>query len=196
MLTKDIFERAVNHHFVTLQQVKELWFEISEAVNLIHKSIQNEGNFFLCGNGGSAADCQHIAAEFTGRFVRERRGLRAISLTTDTSAITSISNDFGYEKVFARQLEALGRNGDILLCISTSGTSKNVVEAAECARLLNITTISLTGNEGGPLRKISDLNINVDCQDTARIQEMHILIGHIICEYIDFLFDNAGNGND
>ena len=142
----------------------------------------------LCGNGGSAADAQHIAAELTGRYKTERGALAGIALTTDTSALTAIGNDYGYEFVFSRQLEALGREGDLLIAISTSGNSGNVVKALELARKIGIKTIGLSGRTGGAMNELCELNLVVPSNDTPRIQEMHIMIGHIICQAIDDAF--------
>ena len=142
----------------------------------------------LCGNGGSAADAQHIAAELTGRYKTERDALAGIALTTDTSALTAIGNDYGYEFVFSRQLEALGREGDLLIAISTSGNSGNVVKALELARKIGIKTIGLSGRTGGAMNELCELNLVVPSNDTPRIQEMHIMIGHIICQAIDDAF--------
>ena len=142
----------------------------------------------LCGNGGSAADAQHIAAELTGRYKTERGALAGIALTTDTSALTAIGNDYGYEFVFSRQLEALGREGDLLIAISTSGNSGNVLKALELARKIGIKTIGLSGRTGGAMNELCELNLVVPSNDTPRIQEMHIMIGHIICQAIDDAF--------
>ena len=142
----------------------------------------------LCGNGGSAADAQHIAAELTGRYKTERGALAGIALTTDTSALTAIGNDYGYEFVFSRQLEALGRKGDLLIAISTGGNSGNVVKALELARKIGIKTIGLSGRTGGAMNELCELNLVVPSNDTPRIQEMHIMIGHIICQAIDDAF--------
>lgn len=151
----------------------------------IYTALENGNKIILFGNGGSAADAQHIAAEFTGRFVRERKALSAIALTTDTSALTAIGNDYGFEFIFSRQLEALANTGDILIGLSTSGNSSNVLNAFKKGRSLGTINIGLTGREGGEMNLLSDINIIVPSTTTARIQEMHILIGHIICEYID-----------
>ena len=140
------------------------------------------------GNGGSAADAQHIAAELTGRYKTERGALAGIALTTDTSALTAIGNDYGYEFVFSRQLEALGREGDLLIAISTSGNSGNVIKALELARKIGIKTIGLSGRTGGAMNELCELNLVVPSNDTPRIQEMHIMIGHIICQAIDDAF--------
>ena len=143
---------------------------------------------FLCGNGGSAADAQHIAAEMVCRFETQRRGLPAIALTTDTSALTAIGNDFGYEQVFARQVEALARPGDLLIGISTSGNSHNVIAAVEQANQMGVVTLGLLGGEGGALVNLVAHALVVPVQETARVQECHILIGHIWCAMIDAAF--------
>lgn len=138
-----------------------------------------------CGNGGSAADSQHMAAEFVGRFRRERRGLPSIALTTDTSILTSVSNDFGFEEVFRRQVEAHCLPGDILVGITTSGTSRNVCSALRTARELGALTVAFTGADGGTAGTLADLTLRVPSKNTARIQEAHILCGHILCDWVD-----------
>jgi D-sedoheptulose 7-phosphate isomerase len=143
------------------------------------------GKILLAGNGGSAADAQHIAAEFTGRFETERRALPAIALTTDTSALTAIGNDYGFERIFSRQVQALGQGGDVLMVISTSGNSPNLLRAVEVAHEKGLQTIGLLGKNGGVLREVVSLSLIIPSGVTARIQEMHILIGHLICSYID-----------
>ena len=158
---------------------------IVAAGEAIIACFQRGGKLLLFGNGGSAADAQHIAAEFVGRFVRERRSLPAIALTTDTSALTAIGNDYGYEHVFARQIEGLGQAGDIALAISTSGRSPSVLRAVEAARVLGMTTIGLTGGDGGPLAQAVDIAIVVPPAKTARIQECHLAIEHILCELVE-----------
>jgi D-sedoheptulose 7-phosphate isomerase len=185
-MSLQLIEKAIATHAETLQQVKEhMSRKILDAGALVIKTIQNGGTIFLCGNGGSAADAQHIAAEFTGRFVKERRGLPAIALTTDTSALTAIGNDYGYVSVFARQLESLARTGDLLIAISTSGNSENVNKALETAKEKGLVTIGLSGKSGGEMNRLCDCNLVVPSAITARIQEMHILIGHMICEMVD-----------
>jgi D-sedoheptulose 7-phosphate isomerase len=152
-------------------------------------STLKKGNkVLLAGNGGSAADAQHIAAELSGRFVKERRALPGIALTTDTSALTSIANDYGYEYVFSRQVEALAKPGDLFIGISTSGNSQGILNAFDAARKLECTTLGLSGRSGGKMNGICDLNIIVPSEITARIQEMHILIGHILCKAVDEAF--------
>lgn len=148
-------------------------------------TFQRGGKVLLCGNGGSAADAQHIAAEFVSRFRRERRGLPAIALTTDTSILTAIGNDYGYERVFARQVEALGQPGDVVVGISTSGASASVLAAMRAARERGMTTIGLTGATGGLLVGHVDMCLCVPSQNTARIQEVHITVAHVVCEIVE-----------
>lgn len=161
---------------------------IAAAAELMRDAVLAGKKVLLCGNGGSAADAQHIAAELVGRFVLERRPLPAIALTTDTSALTAIANDYGYEHVFARQVEALGAPGDVLVAITTSGTSRNVVLAAEAARRLGMRVIGLTGARGAAFVAGCDAGVAVPSTNTARIQECHITIGHLLCEVLDEAF--------
>lgn len=155
------------------------------AADLMTRSLARGGKLMFCGNGGSAADSQHLAAEFTGRFVRDRRPLAAIALSTDTSALTSIANDYAFEEIFERQVDALGRPGDCLVGISTSGNSGNVVRAFAAARRQGMTTIGLLGRDGGRLATLSDVRIVVPSNTTARIQEAHIFIGHNLCALVE-----------
>lgn len=143
---------------------------------------------FFCGNGGSAADAQHLAAEFVGRFQRERRPLPAMALTTNSSLLTAIANDYGYEQVFSRQIQAFAKPDDILLGISASGNSPNVVRALQAARILGVYTVGLTGRSGGKLKEHADLLLNVPSDQTPRIQETHILLGHIYCDLVERLW--------
>lgn len=162
---------------------------IATAAARITACLRSGGKLLLCGNGGSAADAQHLAAELTGRFSKApRRGLPAIALTTDTSALTAIANDFSFNEVFSRQVEALGRPGDVLLAISTSGSSPNVLRAAAVGRTLGLFIIGLTGESDSPLRLASDLCVRTPGTTSERIQELHITIGHILCELIDAAF--------
>ena len=161
---------------------------VSSAIDIIGSSLVAGGQLLIAGNGGSAADAQHIAAELTGRFLRERRPLRAIALHANTSALTAIGNDYGFEHVFARELSAHARPGDILLAISTSGNSRNILRAIEVARKRDVTVIGLTGESGGEMRAACDLCLCVPSGTTARIQEMHITIGHTICELLEERF--------
>ncbi|MGD8206699.1 MAG: SIS domain-containing protein [Thiohalocapsa sp.] len=157
--------------------------------------LDRGGRVFWMGNGGSAADSQHLAAELVGRFERERRGIASIALTTDSSILTSVSNDYGFEAVFARQVEALCRPGDLLVGLSTSGNSANVVRAMELAAGLDLFRVGLTGGTGGRLRALSDLCLVVPSERTARIQEAHILIGHILCDLVEgHLVASGGEG--
>jgi D-sedoheptulose 7-phosphate isomerase len=155
---------------------------IFEAACLITACFRSGGKLLFFGNGGSAADAQHLAAEFVGRFVRERAGLPAIALTTDSSILTAVGNDYGFDRVFARQLEALGRAGDVAIGISTSGNSPNVLEGIKAAKRERLTTIGLSGKDGGMLAKEADLTITISSSSTARIQECHIAVGHLFCE--------------
>lgn len=175
----------LREHLELFGLFQELAPAIERASELIASAILSGRKLLLCGNGGSAADSQHIAAELTGRFVHNRPPLPALALTTDTSALTSIGNDFGFEEVFSRQVACLGMAGDCLLAISTSGSSRNVIRAAEKAREARINTIGLLGRDGGELRDLCDVPIVVPSSTTARIQEAHIFIGHVICGTIE-----------
>jgi D-sedoheptulose 7-phosphate isomerase len=158
---------------------------VSEVVDTIYASLSAGGQLFTGGNGGSAADAQHIAAELTGRFLLERKPIRAMALHANSSALTAIGNDYGYEHVFARELSAHARPGDVFLAISTSGNSANVLKAIEMARKLKVVVIGLTGDTGGKMRELCDLCLCVPSKSTPRIQEMHITIGHAICELLE-----------
>ena len=159
--------------------------QIETASKICINSLKNGGKILIMGNGGSAADAQHIAAELVGRYKTERKGLPAIALTTDTSAITSIANDYGFLHVFDRQVEALAHKDDVVIGISTGGTSPNVVNALTSANKLDCKTIGLSGKDGGDFNALCDINLVVNSNDTPRIQEMHILIGHTICHLIE-----------
>ena len=159
--------------------------DILEAANRIKACLKKGGKLILMGNGGSAADSQHIAAELIGRFKKERKALPAIALTVDTSSLTALGNDYGFETIFERQLEALAQKNDAVVGISTSGNSENVVRALKKANALGAETIGLLGNNGGKIKEIANLSIVIPSNDTARIQEVHITIGHIICELIE-----------
>ena len=155
---------------------------IADAVS---RTLAGGGRVLACGNGGSAADAQHFAAELVGRFTRDRRAQAGIALTTDTSVLTAVGNDLGFEQVFARQVEALGRPGDVLVGISTSGQSANVLAAFDAARALRITTVALTGRDGGPIGAAADLHVNVPTASAARAQEVHRTLLHVICELVE-----------
>ncbi len=158
---------------------------LAAAARLVAEALRRGNKVMFCGNGGSAADSQHLAAELVGRYRRNRPGLAALALTVDTSALTAIGNDFGFEEVFRRQVEALGRPGDVLVAISTSGRSPNVLRAVEAARALGLKTVGLTGKDGGPLAGLVDVALVVPSEDTARIQECHITLGHILCDLVE-----------
>ena len=186
----EVIAKEFEAHLRTIQAViGKMETSLQEAANLVVNTLKNGNKVLLCGNGGSAADAQHIAAELTGRYKSERRGLPAISLTTDTSALTAISNDYGYAKVFDRQVEALSNKGDLLIGISTSGNSDNIISALTTAKELGCSTLGLSGCNGGKMNKICDINLIVPSNDTPRIQEIHILLGHILCQIVDNAFE-------
>ncbi|WP_299226045.1 D-sedoheptulose 7-phosphate isomerase [Sulfurihydrogenibium sp.] len=177
-----IFEESAN---LKKEFVYEYAEDIANLGILIGKRLKLGNKLLICGNGGSAADSQHFAAEVVGRFEKERKGFSAIALTTDTSALTAIGNDYGFDKVFSRQVEALGQKGDILIGISTSGNSKNVIEAVKVAKGLGIFTVGLLGKDGGQLKDLVDKAFIVRSNNTARIQEVHITFIHAICRVLD-----------
>jgi D-sedoheptulose 7-phosphate isomerase len=166
---------------------------IKEAAALCSRSLKKGNKIIFAGNGGSAADAQHLAAELVNRFSFDRPALAAVAITTDTSVITSISNDYEFEKLFARQLEAIGKSGDIFISLSTSGNSANILEGLRVAKKLGLITIGLTGISGGKMKRFCDMIIKVPSDETPRIQEVHILIGHIICSLVEnSLFGKQG----
>ena len=158
---------------------------VLDAAAAIIEAMRGGGKLLIFGNGGSASDAQHVAAEFVGRFQRERAAMAAIALTTDTSVLTSIGNDYAFDRVFARQIEALGRTGDAALGISTSGASPNVVAALDAARGLGLKTIALTGRDGGAVGRAAVIHVNVPSDDTARVQEVHRTLLHVICDVVE-----------
>ena len=174
--------QAVIHAFIQAYTTRII--TLSEK---IAATFLRDGKLLICGNGGSAADAQHMAAEFVNRFQLERPPLPAMALTTDTSVITSIGNDYSFEEIFSKQVKALGMEGDVLLSISTSGDSKNVLKAVETARNQGLYTAALLGKDGGKLRKMVDMPLVVSCDVTARIQEAHILAEHMICHLVDYI---------
>ena len=183
---KLMIEQELRSHFEVLKKlIEDLQNHIYTACVIATETLSNEKKILIFGNGGSAADAQHIAAEIVGRYKVQRRGLPAIALTTDTSALTAIANDFGYKRVFERQVEALANEGDLLIGISTSGNSKNVLRALKKGRELGCKCVGLSGNDGGEMSELCDLNIIVPSSNTPRVQEMHILIGHILAQAID-----------
>jgi len=187
---QSIIEFDFNEHLKTAQATLEyIAGPLEIAANLCIDSLQNGGKILIFGNGGSAADAQHIAAELVGRYKVERKGLPAIALTTDTSALTSIGNDYGYNHVFDRQVEALANEGDVAIGISTGGSSGNVISALKLAKEMGCKTIGFSGRDGGEMNALCNVNLVVPAEDTPRIQEMHIIIGHTICHLIDLEFD-------
>jgi len=186
-----ILDEFKNHIEVSSKTMVSLSNLIEIAANICINSLKNGNKILLIGNGGSAADAQHIAAEIVGRYKVDRKGLPAIALTTDTSVITSISNDFGYLAVFNRQVEALANKDDVLIAISTGGSSSNIISAIKLAKELDCKTIGFSGKDGGAFNDLCDVNLLATSDDTPRIQEMHILIGHIICQLIDNAFINT-----
>ena len=192
---KNNLEQRVKKHFFdsieTKQKAAETMPEdIVRAINLMHQALTSEKKILACGNGGSAADAQHFAAELIGRFERERRELPAIALSTDSSILTAIANDYSYEVIFSKQVRALGQTGDVLLGISTSGNSANVIAAIEAAHLKGMSVIAFTGKDGGKIKNIlknSDVHLCVPAERTARIQETHLLLLHCLCDGVDHL---------
>ena len=190
----ELIER-VNGHFLESMAAKQLAMEvlpgtIAQAAESMVACLMNEGKIPACGNGGSAADAQHFAAEMVGRFEKERPGLAALSLATDTSALTAIGNDYDFERVFSKQVRALGQDGDLLLALSTSGNSLNVIEAIHAAHERQMGVIALTGRDGGQIADLMtavDILINVPVERTARIQEVHITIIHALCDAVDYM---------
>ena len=184
---KEVLDIAFDEHANVLKETHlKIAENIKEAANLIAKSLASGGTIFWCGNGGSAADSQHIAAEFVGRFKKDRKPLRSIALTTDSSILTCVANDYSFEEVFSRQINALGRSGDVLVAITTSGKSENIKQALIQAQKMGIKTVGLLGNKGGECKDHSDISLIVPSSITARIQEIHILIEHLLCELVEY----------
>ena len=181
----DLYLTRLDAHRQAFAALDAMAPRVTEVAERLARSLAHGGKLMFCGNGGSAADCQHIAAEFTGRFIKDRRPLAGIALSTDSSALTCIGNDYSFEHVFSRQLVALGRSGDGLVAISTSGNSGNVLRAVEAAKEMGIFTLGLLGRDGGKLAALCDAAIVVPHDVTARIQEAHILIGHTLCGLIE-----------
>ncbi|MCP4184093.1 MAG: D-sedoheptulose 7-phosphate isomerase [Hyphomicrobiales bacterium] len=179
-------EFSLSEHLATIEVVRDqLQPDIAEVAGQLSAVLKSGGKLLVCGNGGSAADAQHFAAELVGRFEKERNGLPAIALTTDSSSLTAIGNDYGFERVFSRQVEALASAADALIGISTSGQSGNVLLAMKSAKDRGCKVIGITGRDGGCIAEVADLSINVPVQRTARIQEAHLTILHILCELIE-----------
>ena len=182
---EQLFQASIETKHASLDKLKSA---VVDAAETLTQAFNNQGKVLSCGNGGSAADAQHLSSELLNRFERERKGLAAIALTTDTSTLTSIANDYDYENIFSRQVSALGNANDVLVAITTSGNSANVIAAVQAAHEKNMTVIALSGNGGGmltPALKNSDIEICVPSESTARIQEVHLLVLHCICDLID-----------
>lgn len=184
---KNRIEEVINSQIDNLKNLKESDYsnKLIEISNLITKSIEKGGKILIAGNGGSAADSQHFAAELVGRFMKERRAMPAIALTTDTSVLTCMGNDYGFDDIFQRQVEALGNKNDIFFGISTSGNSKNIIKAVAEAKKKGLTTVGLLGKDGGKLKELCDYNITLPYKETARVQEHHIMTIHLICEFVE-----------
>jgi D-sedoheptulose 7-phosphate isomerase len=180
-----VIEELYEHRNLIQKVIDNLSGDIETACRVMVAVLKNGKKVLIAGNGGSAADAQHIAAELSGRFVKERKALPGIALTVDTSALTAIANDYGYHHVFSRQVEALAQPGDLFIGISTSGNSQGILNAFETAAKIGCKTLGLSGRDGGKMNGLCDLNIVVPSDVTARIQEMHILIGHIMCKAVD-----------
>jgi len=183
-------DNAIDSHFAehlrVVKQVRQaLSGQIVENAHRLSTTLTQGNAIYWCGNGGSAADSQHLAAELVGRFKNNRRALRSVALSTDSSVLTCVANDFGYDDVFSRQVEALGREGDVLVAISTSGNSENILRAIKAANKMGMVSIALLGKDGGAAKEIAHHSIVIPSDSTARIQEAHILIGHIFCELIE-----------
>ena len=185
---KNIIRNEFKEHIKIANLLENLTDNVASSAQLCIDCIRSGGKILLFGNGGSAADAQHIAAELVGKYQSDRKGLPAIALTTDTSSLTSIGNDFGFRHVFNRQVEAIANSGDVAIGISTSGKSENVISALKLASKLNCKTIGFSGQNGGEMNKICNINIAIPSGNTPRIQEMHIIIGHTLCYLIDQKF--------
>ena len=188
------FTTALAAHHALFQELPSLAPQVQFAIERCAAAITAGNKLMFCGNGGSAGDAQHLAAELVGRLVRDRRALPGLALSTDSSALTCIGNDFGFDEVFARQVEGLGRPGDVLIAISTSGNSRNVIRAVEAAKAGGVFSIGLLGRDGGKLAPMVDLAIVVPSDETARIQEAHIFLGHVICGSIEKALGIGGWG--
>jgi D-sedoheptulose 7-phosphate isomerase len=180
-----VFDQAIAEHLMVINSLREQQPLLQRIAEKMTSAILAGHKVLWCGNGGSAADSQHLAAELMGQFRRERRGLPSIALTTDTSILTAIANDYGYERVFERQVEALCTKGDVLVGISTSGSSKNVCAALKSARKSGAFTVAFTGQGGGAMASVAEITLSIASKDTARIQEGHILCGHMLCDWIE-----------
>ena len=184
----DSIKQIISASIAVKQQVLEdeiIQTAIKQCIEIITKAFQNGNKVLFCGNGGSAADAQHLAAEFSGRFYKDRHALPAEALHCNTSYLTAVANDYSYDVIYSRLVEGIGNSGDVLVGLSTSGNSANIVKAFETARTKDIITIGFTGTTGGAMQAFSDILLNVPSSDTPRIQETHILLGHIICQLVE-----------
>lgn len=181
----NIVERRLAEAAEVKERLRGIAGDLQRAIDLVTEALRRGNGVLVFGNGGSAADAQHIAAELEGRFYKNRRPLRVLALTANTSSLTAIGNDLGYEQTFSRLVEAHGRKGDVVIAISTSGNSKNVLEAVRSARAIGATVIGMTGGSGGKLKEMCDLVLCAPATDVARIQECHITMGHILCEVVE-----------
>lgn len=181
----DLYVESIQDHARVIEQLKSQQKVFENVADRMIRALREGKKILWCGNGGSAAESQHLAAELVGRFRRERRAWASIALTTDTSILTAIGNDYGYHAIFARQVEALCQAGDVLVAFSTSGNSPNVCNAIECARSIGAFTVAMTGENGGQLAALADVCLHVDSSNTARIQECHLLFGHMLCDRIE-----------
>ena len=184
---QDIIQSSINTKQQLLQD-EQILATIEKIVDVITASFKNGNRIYLCGNGGSAADVQHLAAEFSGRFYIDRKALPAEALHCNTSYLTSVANDYGFDNVYSRMMEGIGQSSDVLIGLSTSGNSANIIKAFEAAKEKGVITIAFTGSSGGQMKSISDYLINIPSTDTPRIQESHIMIGHIICELVELSY--------
>jgi D-sedoheptulose 7-phosphate isomerase len=182
---KEVFDAAIMSHLEVVRELSRQQGVLETIARAMSGAIRQGDKILWCGNGGSAADSQHLAAEIVGRFRRDRRGLPSIALTTDSSILTAVANDYGYQCVFSRQVEAIAKPGDILVGISTSGNSQNVLMAIHQARSMGLKTVAFTGQGGGKIGQIADHILSIGSTDTARIQEAHILAGHMICDWLE-----------
>ena len=189
---KERINEVINEQINNLEKLKNSNYadNLQEIIEVIVKSLKKGGKVLIAGNGGSAADSQHISAELIGRFMKERKAIPAIALTTDSSILTCMGNDYGYDAIFKRQVEGLGNEGDVFIGISTSGNSQNVIEAVKEAKNKGLITIGLLGKDGGKLKELCDYNITFPYEETARIQEHHIMTYHIMCEFVEYMMYN------
>jgi len=189
---KNIIQSSIDVKQQVLQS-QELLTTVSKVVEVVTSSLKNGGRIYFCGNGGSAADAQHLAAEFSGRFYTDRKALPAEALHCNTSYLTAVGNDYGFDLVYSRLIDGIGNKGDVLIGLSTSGNSANIVKAFEVAKQKGVITVGFTGAAGGIMKSLSDHLINIPSKDTPRIQESHIMIGHIICQLVE---ENYFSGNE